>query len=202
MKDTMKRSMYELFGVGGDEDRLPAEGGGSAVVTAPAAKAAPAQGAARPAVQGAEKSRPGSYLAAGTALEGTLRAEGDVEIAGSFKGEIVTRGTVTLRSDIESRVTAGSLKLAGCSLTGDVNIAGTVSVSEDSRITGNVRARELLCAGKINGDLEIGGSTALEEKACVNGAVVTGALAVVKGAALHGSVEIKTGAGDGAAAGT
>lgn len=58
-------------------------------------------------------------------------------------------------------------------------------------MTGNINAKELLCAGKVNGDLEITGGTTLEEKAQISGGLVTGTLAVVKGAVIRGGVEIK-----------
>ena len=189
MRDDMKRTMFELFGVGGEDDKILAAGGKKQ----PAAKPEPVHTApAQTPVQPVVKEKPASYLAAGTSLEGTLRSDGDIEIAGAFKGEIITTGTVTLRSTIQSNVTAGSLKLISCSLNGDVKTTGTVTVSEDSQVTGNISAKELLCAGKVNGDIEVSGGTTLEEKAQISGGLVTSTLAVVKGAVIHGGVEIKS----------
>ena len=37
---------------------------------------------------------PATYLAPGTVMEGTLRSKGDVEIAGTFKGDIISEGDV------------------------------------------------------------------------------------------------------------
>ena len=153
MRDEMKRTMFELFGVGSEDDKVLAAGGKKPVAKPEPVKTAPVQAPAQPVV----KAKAASYLAAGTSLEGTLRSDGDVEIAGAFKGEVITTGTVTLRSVIQSNITAGSLNLIGCTLTGDVKVTGTVTVSEDSQVTGNINAKELLCAGKVNGDLEITG---------------------------------------------
>jgi len=165
MRDEMKRTMFELFGVGSEDDKVLAAGGKKPVAKPEPVKPAPVQAPVQPVV----KAKAASYLAAGTSLEGTLRSDGDVEIAGAFKGEIITTGTVTLRSVIQSNITAGSLNLIGCTLTGDVKVTGTVTVSEDSQVTGNINAKELLCAGKVNGDLEITGGTTLEEKAQISG---------------------------------
>ena len=175
MRDEMKRTMFELFGVGSEDDKVLAAGGKKPVAKPEPVKTAPVQAPVQPVV----KAKAASYLAAGTSLEGTLRSDGDVEIAGAFKGEVITTGTVTLRSVIQSNITAGSLNLIGCTLTGDV------------KVTGNINAKELLCAGKVNGDLEITGGTTLEEKAQISGGLVTGTLAVVKGAVIRGGVEIK-----------
>ncbi len=181
----IKQTAYELFGIGaGPEDAKsgkraaqPAPQPAKPVQTAPAAAPAPVKPAA-------------SYLAPGTVLEGQLRSEGDLELAGSFKGSITTNGSIMLRANTKSTVSAGNLNLSGCTLDGDVTVTGTVTVSEDSRINGNVTARELQCAGEITGDLNISGNTTLEEKARINGSVVTGTMSVARGAAICGSVEM------------
>ncbi len=180
-KNNMKQAMYEMFGVGGGAEgkEAPAKAPESAK---PETAAAPAPAPARAVA---------SYLGPGTVLEGTLRSSGDVEIAGSFKGDIVTEGTVRLCSNIESNVTAECVELAGCSLTGDVVAKGTVTVSEGAKIRGSVTAGELLCAGEITGDLNVSGNTALEQRARVDGKVQTGTISVVRGAVIRGAVEMK-----------
>ena len=133
-----------------------------------------------------------SFLAPGTVFEGTLRSAGDVEIAGSFKGDLSTEGTVVLRSNIHGNVTACSLDLNGCKLEGDVTVKGLVSISQDSAICGNVIADELKCAGQITGDLKIKENTLLESTAKITGNVTTGTIAVMKGATMNGGIEIKS----------
>ena len=94
MRDEMKRTMFELFGVGSEDDKVLAAGGKKPVAKPEPVKTAPVQAPVQPVV----KAKAASYLAAGTSLEGTLRSDGDVEIAGAFKGEVITSGTVPLRS--------------------------------------------------------------------------------------------------------
>jgi len=134
---------------------------------------------------------PQSYLAVGTVFEGTLKCKGDIEIAGCFKGDITTDGVVVLRSDIESNVTAGNLNLCDCALIGNVIAHGTVTISKNSKISGNVTAKEVICSGEINGDLKVAETTALDSASCVNGNVLTGALSVAKGATIKGNIEVK-----------
>ncbi len=188
-KGNLKQAVYEVFGVGGG-----AEGGAHHKAAPAAAEGKKAETAHAPAAPAAPVTPPkavASYLGPGTVLEGTLRSVGDVEIAGSFKGDIVTEGTVRLRSDIESNITAECLELSGCALVGDVVAKGTVTVSEGAKIRGSVTAGDLLCAGEISGDLNVSGNTVLEEKARVDGKVQTGTLAVVRGALIRGAVEMK-----------
>jgi len=198
-KNNMKQAMYEMFGVGTDV----------AAKEAPVNKAEPkskntpepAKKASEPVKKAPEQptvpivvKKPiaeASYLAAGTVLEGTLRSEGDVEIAGEFKGDITTKGTATLHSVVQGNVTANSLTLSGCSLTGDVIVTEVVVISQDSKICGNVTAKEVRCAGQIVGDLKISENTTLECTAQINGNILTGSMSVAKGAVIRGGIEIK-----------
>ena len=189
-KSNMKKAMYEMFGVGGD--------GSEAASTAPAqvksasveVKSAP--GAEKKSVDHAPVKTPeASFLAPGTVFEGSFRAKGDIEIAGELKGDVTSEGSVLLRSNLQSNITAGSVKLTGCTLIGDITANGPVTVSEDSKVTGNITAQSLLCAGEINGDIRISGNTQMDANARVSGSVVTGTISVAAGAVLNGSVEMK-----------
>ena len=183
-KSNMKKAMYEMFGVGGD--------GSEAASTAPAqvksasveVKSAP--GAEKKSVDHAPVKTPearpaASFLAPGTVFEGSFRAKGDIEIAGELKGDVTSEGSVLLRSNLQSNITAGS----------DITANGPVTVSEDSKVTGNITAQSLLCAGEINGDIRISGNTQMDANARVSGSVVTGTISVAAGAVLNGSVEMK-----------
>ena len=187
-KSNMKKAMYEMFGVGGD--------GSEAASTAPAqvksasveVKSAP--GAEKKSVDHAPVKTPearpaASFLAPGTVFEGSFRAKGDIEIAGELKGDVTSEGSVLLRSNLQSNITAGS------TLIGDITANGPVTVSEDSKVTGNITAQSLLCAGEINGDIRISGNTQMDANARVSGSVVTGTISVAAGAVLNGSVEMK-----------
>ena len=115
----------------------------------------------------APEARPAaSFLAPGTIFEGSFRAKGDIEIAGELKGDVASEGSV---------------KLTGCNLIGDITASGPVTVSEDSKVTGNIAAQSLLCAGEINGDIRISGNTQMDANARVSGSVVTGTISVAAG---------------------
>ena len=187
-KSNMKKAMYEMFGVGGD--------GSEAASTAPAqVKSASVEVKSSQLLRRLRQENrlnPGaSFLAPGTVFEGSFRAKGDIEIAGELKGDVTSEGSVLLRSNLQSNITAGSVKLTGCTLIGDITANGPVTVSEDSKVTGNITAQSLLCAGEINGDIRISGNTQMDANARVSGSVVTGTISVAAGAVLNGSVEMK-----------
>ena len=201
-KSNIKQAMFEMFGIGSDVGTKPVqsikEEARPRAAAQPIKEDSKSHAIAQPIKKAADKAAPmpaakpaASFLAPGTVLEGTLRSAGDIEIAGSFKGDIATEGTVILRSNIHGNVAASSLDLNGCKLEGDVVIQGLVLISQDSVICGNVTADELKCAGQITGDLKITENTLLEGTAKINGSVTSGTIAVVKGAVINGGIKIE-----------
>ena len=195
-KDNFKQALNELFGIGEAEAAAPAKassGKAEEKAASAAVKAAPEKKPEKAPVPVPEKKPEAkeSFLAPGTVFEGTLRSEGDIEIAGMFKGDVTTTGTVMLRSNIQGNLNVGSLRIVDCALTGDVTAKGTVFINEGAKIYGNVTAAELMCSGEITGDLKISGNTQLEEKSKIAGSVVTGTLAVARGAVIKGGIQMK-----------
>lgn len=196
----MKQAVFEMFGVGA-KSTAPAvhiEDTATDLVTVEAAAPAAAETAvptkaeaAAPVMAVPYTLSPVSFLAEGAVWEGTLRSEGDVEISCLFHGDLTAKGAVTLHSTIEGNVTAGSLTLSGCNLTGDVTCDGLMVISRDSRVNGNITAREVRCAGQITGNITTTEAVILESTARVNGNTATATISVAQGAVIHGGVEIK-----------
>lgn len=198
--DNMKQAVFEMFGVGAGTavEIIPAEVAVEVTeevavpaTQPPVAEAAPAAPVS-PAPSIPVRQVAMSYIAAGTVFEGTMHCDGDVDIAGEFKGDVEAKGTVRLYASMEGNITAGSLTLAGCTLTGNATLSDTLTINETAGVCGDISAKDVHCAGEINGDMNLSGHIALERTAKVRGSVSTGSFAVEKGALLCGGVEIKT----------
>ena len=202
-KDNFKKAMGDMFGIGGAEAKPAAAKPGK-----PEAKPAPAAeakkfdvNAVRDAVIAAEtQSAPApapaaetyapTILAIGSAFEGKLQAKGDVELNGSFKGDVVTEGNVVLRSHMEGNLNGKKVTLEGCSLVGDVIAADSVCLDSAASIQGNLTTKSLLCAGKIVGDVEASGAVVLKSSAKLEGNLTAAALSMEEGASITGSFKV------------
>ena len=101
-----------------------------------------ARPAAAPAATGEAKE---SVLAAGLTIEGKIEGQGNVRVAGNFKGDVHVQGNLTIEQ--------------GAKITGSVR-AHTVVVGGE--LEGNIDAAtrvELLQTGVLNGDLKAGSLT-------------------------------------------
>ncbi|MBP0963184.1 MAG: polymer-forming cytoskeletal protein [Oscillospiraceae bacterium] len=175
-KQRMDNVMFSMFGVTAAEEEKVQK-------TAPKAE---------PVAQNNQStaSQAVTYIAPNSVMEGTLRTEGNIEIAGSFKGDIITKGHVVLRSNMEGNITAGSLHLLGCSLVGNITAASLVQLDSKATVNGNIAAGELSSSGNVKGNLDVKGNTLLDKGAVVEGDIVTQTLTVIQGAAITGGIKM------------
>lgn len=174
-RSNMRQAMFEMFGVGEDQT---------------AAKEARVNSAVQVDVLPSDE-RKTSRLAAGTVFEGNLYSPGDVEVEGRFKGDIKADGLVKICSDFDGSISAESAELLGRSINGDVTVTGRLVIEKDSKLTGNVFAREVICAGEVVGDLEVSEGVELSKTARIEGGIVADSISVARGAAVRGGIEIK-----------
>lgn len=132
-----------------------------------------------------------SRLGEGASFEGKLHSKGDVEIAGSFKGELRAEGAVILHADLHTDINAGSVRLVRGTLTGNVTTPGTVSVSPNAALYGTVSAAQLDLSGTLEGDVTVSGSTALLKSARLHGSLCTASMSMESGAIMDGRIEMK-----------
>ena len=185
-KDNFNEAVYSMFGVGkapmeAEKEEVLAE------VEIPEVEKEDME-VAEAAV---EVRMPLTRIAEGTALEGKLVAQGDVEIEGEFKGDIEAKGTVIISNDYYGNITASQLCVKNCTITGDVKVSGGMTLSEQSMVIGNVAANEFICCGRVKGDLDIQGNLTLKEKAQIEGNIAMGTLMVEQGAVIEGSISSK-----------
>ena len=131
-----------------------------------------------------------TYFSSDSVVEGTVKTEGDVEIAGPFRGDVIAKGKVILRSHMQGNITAASLHLAGGTLEGNVTSEGSILVDEAATVTGNVAAGELVSSGKIKGDLTIKDNLTLNAHSIVEGNITTGTMTMMQGAVITGEVKM------------
>ncbi|MEG1657463.1 MAG: polymer-forming cytoskeletal protein, partial [Oscillibacter sp.] len=188
--ENLNKAAFDMLGVGDDTGVNENSGAKAEVASSPEKLFVPSY--APPASPAPVRASVVTYLAPGASMEGHLKAKGDVDIAGNFKGDVTAAGHVNLRSNIDGNITADRLDINACILTGDVHVSGVVSIDAVSSVSGNVFAGELLCAGKIEGNLGVSGNTSLQKGAQIYGDISTGTLTMERGAFINGGLTMNT----------
>ena len=184
-KENLNEAMFSMFGVGkapAAETPIDNEFPIIEPVVKPAATPAPL--------------KPVTYLAPGSCMEGKLKCQGDVDVAGIFKGDIEAEGTVKICANMTGNIKANTLELKNCRLVGDVEVAGLVILDEKAVVEGKITAGELICFGRVKGDLDIKTNVALKANSTVEGNIVTGTMSMESGAIINGSLLMKAGPQD------
>jgi cytoskeletal protein CcmA (bactofilin family) len=124
-----------------------------------AASAAPTVRAERPPSP-ATASRIGeSVLAAGLTIEGKIEGNGNVRVAGNFKGNVTVKGELTIEpgAKVEGEVSADAV-LVGGEVRGQIAASSRVELRESGVLVGDLKAGSLTVAAgsKMRGKVEFG----------------------------------------------
>jgi cytoskeletal protein CcmA (bactofilin family) len=134
----------------------------AAVQTEPTEKVEPAPAPVTPVAPRREvlpRDRHESVLGSGVSIEGKLEGDGDVRIAGKFKGDIHIKGNLNIQKGayLTAKVNAEAVTIEG-EIDGTVAASGQVTLSESGQVVGDLKAKTLTVAAgsRMRGNVEFG----------------------------------------------
>ena len=108
-----------------------------------------------------------SRIGAGLAIEGKIEGEGDVRIAGKFKGDVRVKGNLTVESGahINGEISADTV-IVGGDVEGNINASTQVKLLESGQLVGDLKAKSLTVAAgsRMRGRVEFGWEEGQEAK--------------------------------------
>lgn len=113
-----------------------------------------------------------------------------MEIAGVFKGDIFSEGNVKLFANIEGNVQGGNVELVTSSVQGDVSAKELLKIGPQSVIGGNIKTKDMICSGRIVGNVESSGRVTLTTGSALTGDLTASTIAVMEGALMEGRFKI------------
>jgi cytoskeletal protein CcmA (bactofilin family) len=100
-----------------------------------------------------------SVFGSGVSIEGKMEGDGDVRIAGKFKGDIHLKGNLNIQkgAHLTAKINAASVTIEG-EVEGTVVASGQVTLSESAQVVGDLKAKTLsVSAGsRMRGNVEFG----------------------------------------------
>lgn len=100
-----------------------------------------------------------SIIGTGLTIEGKIDGEGDVRIAGSFKGDVRVKGNLTIESGahISAEISADTVTVGG-HVEGNINASTQVKLLESGQLVGDLKAKSLTVAAgsRMRGRVEFG----------------------------------------------
>src|SRR5262249_57347998 len=106
-----------------------------------------------------QRDRYESVLGSGVVIEGKMEGDGDVRIAGKFKGDIHIKGNLNIQkgAHLTAKINAESVTIEG-EIDGTVVASGQVTLSESGQVIGDLKAKTLTVAAgsRMRGNVEVG----------------------------------------------
>jgi cytoskeletal protein CcmA (bactofilin family) len=100
-----------------------------------------------------------SVLASGLTIEGKVEGDGNVRMAGRFKGQVNVKGEVTIEpgASVEGELVADTVLVSG-EVRGQVQAGARVELKETGSLIGDLKAGSLTVAAgsKMRGKVEFG----------------------------------------------
>ena len=107
----------------------------------------------------AAKDRRESVFGTGVSIDGKIEGDGDVRIAGKFKGEIQIKGDLTIEKGarVAAKINANTVTIGG-EVEGNVLASSHVELSETAQLIGDLKGSSLtVTAGsRMRGHVEFG----------------------------------------------
>jgi cytoskeletal protein CcmA (bactofilin family) len=100
-----------------------------------------------------------SVLGSGVSIEGKMEGDGDVRIAGKFKGDIHLKGNLNIQkgAHLTAKINAAAVTIEG-EVEGTVVASGQVTLSESAQVVGDLKAKTLSVSpgSRMRGNVEFG----------------------------------------------
>ena len=100
-----------------------------------------------------------SVIGAGLVIEGKIEGEGDIHIAGNFKGDVRVNGDVTVEhgAHVSAEISADTVTVGG-QIDGNISAATQVKLLQSGQLIGDLKAKSLTVAAgsRMRGRVEFG----------------------------------------------
>jgi cytoskeletal protein CcmA (bactofilin family) len=145
-----------------EQRTMPSEQRMAAAQSEPIEKVEPAPAPMPPVAPRKEslpRDRHESVLGSGVTIEGKMEGNGDVRIAGKFKGDIHIKGNLNIQkgAHLTVKINAEAVTIEG-EVEGTVVASGQVTLSESAQVVGDLKAKTLIVSAgsRMRGNVEFG----------------------------------------------
>lgn len=127
-----------------------------------------------------------TLISEGTTIKGGITSEVSIEVMGTINGDIESKGKVAINGTVTGSVAAAEIYVNTPRLEGSLSSEGTVQISADTVVVGDIVGASAYIAGAVKGSIDVHGSVSLDETAVVKGDINAKSIQINEGAVLDG----------------
>ncbi|MEF9920180.1 MAG: polymer-forming cytoskeletal protein [Erysipelotrichaceae bacterium] len=131
-----------------------------------------------------------TIIANGAIINGDICSDNDIIIYGNINGNVEGKANVQIYGEVKGNIKCEKGSFDHAIVHGDIISSDSLEFTKTSVIIGDIRANDILNGGRIKGNLNVLGKTALKDTSAVVGDIKTGVIEIEKGAVLQGNLMI------------
>lgn len=132
-------------------------------------------------------------ISKGTSIVGEIHSDSDVEMLGSMKGNIITKGNVNVSGKVMGDIKGANIDLNSCTVQGNIIAGGMLSIDSESVLVGDIKAENMTIDGRLKGNAQIRNMITCQSSSLILGNVTAAVASINEGAKLQGSMQIVNG---------
>ncbi|MEG0736349.1 MAG: polymer-forming cytoskeletal protein [Longicatena sp.] len=132
-----------------------------------------------------------TIISQSTRIFGNIEIDGNLVVEGSITGDIQSSQSVAVFGEVTGNIESCDLQSDHAAIKGDIKCNGSVTLGESTVIEGNCEAENLICGGRIKGNVYTHNSLKLQEKAVLIGDISSMDIEINRGAVIQGKLDIR-----------
>ncbi len=138
------------------------------------------------AIDEESQTHPVTVITEGTTINGSISAEGAMEINGTVNGNVDSKGVLYVQGVVKGDVKADKLYVNTPRIEGNLTSVTDIKVSQDTVVIGDVKGSLAYVAGAVKGNIDVNGVVEVASTAIVKGDIIAKSIQVNNGAVVDG----------------
>lgn len=137
-------------------------------------------------VKETEKSDEVTVITKGTTINGSISADGSLEVMGTIKGDVECQGKLSIIGTVAGNCMASEVFVGAKRLEGSINSEGSVKIGLGTVVIGDITASAAVIAGAVKGEIDINGPVIVDSSAVIKGNIKAQSIQINNGAVIEG----------------
>ena len=131
-----------------------------------------------------------SVILADVVINGSIKSKSNLIIKGRINGDVESQGNISMSGHVDGNVKGSSLISLEGSVHGNVSSENLVTISQASKVLGDISCNKLELDGNVIGNINTSGSLTIGSNSVIKGNIVSKSISILEGAKVRGNLEV------------
>lgn len=131
-----------------------------------------------------------THITKDTKITGTIVTRSNIDISGDIYGDVESQHSIRVSGKIEGNINGKDIEINSATIKGNIQSTDQLSVTNQSKIIGNITANDLEFNGNITGNINAKKEIIVQKDAGILGDISAGSISIERGAVIKGMMTI------------